>query len=153
MLGPHLALVLKMRESQADHLRLGDLGQHPDQLRLHELIARERPRELFARFRVIECAEVTRSRRTDRSPCDSIARLRQTPEWTLESARGRQMRRLRNSHVLENQPRGDRCAHRKFSMNIAGRKSRSSLLDQKPGDTFINLRPYYRDIRDRAVGD
>src|SRR5882724_5074300 len=139
MLWAHLALILKMRKSQADHLRLGDLGQHLDQLCLHELIARERPRELLARFRVIESAMVTGSRRADCSPCDPVARLSQTSERTLEPARGRQMRGLRNSHVLEDKLRGDRCAHRKFSMDIAGRKSRGSLLDQESGDAFIDL--------------
>src|SRR5882757_7104611 len=119
MLWAHLALILKMRKSQADHLRLGDLGQHLHQLCLHELIAGERPRELLARFRVIERAMVTGSRRPDCSPCDPVASLRKTSERTLESARGRQMRRLRNSDVLENQLRGDRRAHRKFSMDIA----------------------------------
>src|SRR3981189_2228159 len=108
-----------MRESQADHLRLGDLGQHLDQLRLHELIARERTRELLTRFRVVERAVVARSRRADCAPCDPVTRLGETSERTLEPARGQQMRRLRNSYVLENQLRSDRRAHRKFSVDIA----------------------------------
>src|SRR5271155_3077753 len=44
----HLALIFKVSQTQADHLRLGDFGQHRDQLVLHQLIAGELTAELLA---------------------------------------------------------------------------------------------------------
>src|SRR5271156_2083692 len=95
----------------------------------------------------------TRSRRANRAPGDSVARLRQASERTLEPARFLEMRRPGNSHVFENQLRSDRRAHRKFSMDVARRESRRALLDEEPGDAFLDLRPHDSDVGDRSVRD
>src|SRR5215469_2428388 len=142
-----------MREAEADHLRLGDLGQHLDELRLDELITGEGARELLARFRVIERALITRTRRADRAPRDSIARLREATEGSLEATRFGQMRGSWEANIFENQLGGNRRAHRELAVDIAGGKAGRATFDHKPGYAFIDLRPHDGEVSDRAVGD
>src|SRR6266852_9856515 len=60
---------------------------------------------------------------------------------------------LADAHVLEHQFRRYRRAHRELAMKIAGREPRRALLDDKAGYPLVDLRPHYRQVCDRAVGD
>jgi hypothetical protein len=47
---------LSLPEAPRDELRLGDLREHVGELRLHELVARDGPRELLAVLGVVDGA-------------------------------------------------------------------------------------------------
>src|SRR5580693_3632190 len=95
----------------------------------------------------------TRSRRAKSAPRDSVARLRQASERTLQPARFFEMSCLRNSHVFEDQLRSDRRTHRKFSVDVTSRESRRAFLDDETGYAFLDLRPHDSDVGDRSIRD
>ncbi len=83
---PELLALLEPAEPPAQELGLRDLRDHVDQLLLHELVARDGPRELDPVLGVDERLVVAGHRRADRAPADAEAGLGQARERTLHAA-------------------------------------------------------------------
>src|SRR5215467_4700278 len=154
LLRAHLLQIFQSAELQAQELRLGDLGDHPDELLLHELERRDRLAELDALLRVLERPIVAAHRGADGAPRDAVARLVETAQRAAQALHVRKLVRERNLAVLEGELGGDRGAHRELAVDVERRESRRAPLDQVAVDlAVVLLRPHHRDVGDRAVGD
>ena len=75
---PRCAGVFQLRQAVGQQLRLGNLGKHARQLCLHQLETADRTVELHPAHRILPRLVVTRHRRPDRAPGDSVTRLVET---------------------------------------------------------------------------
>ena len=149
-----LAGVLEPAELQGQQLALGDLGEHPDQLLLHQLVAGDRlAGELDALLGVLEGGLVAVHGRAEAAPGDAVARLVEAHQGVLDADRLGQQVGGRDAAVLEAELGGDRGAQRELAVLIAGGEARRALLDEEAADAVVGLRPDHGDVGDRAVGD
>ena len=114
-----------------EELGLGDLGDHPDELLLHELEAADGLAELDALLRVLERPVVAppwprraRPTRCRSAPGSGSRAARAAPSpWAACCSPG--------CAVLERELRGDRRAHRELAVDVERREARRALLDQE----------------------
>src|SRR5689334_2716608 len=98
----HGLLVLHLPELPREELALRDLGDHPGEPLLDELVRRDRPvLPLLATLRVLERRAVGRHRAAERAPRDAVARLGQAGERALEALDAGEDVRRRDAAVLE----------------------------------------------------
>ena len=154
LLGPHPPRVLEPSELQAQELGLGDLGDHPHELLLHELERRDGLAELDALLRVLQGPVVAGHGGADGPPRDAVARLAQTRQRPPQSGDARQLVLERDAAVLEAQLGRDRGAHGELAVDVQGAEPGSVALHQVAPDlAVVALGPHHRHVRDRAVGD
>src|SRR5215831_13639059 len=154
LLRARLPKILQTAELQAQELRLGDLGDHPDELLLDELERGDRLAELDPLLRVLERPVVAAHRGPDGAPRDAVTRLVQAAQRAAQPLHVRKLVRERNLAVLERELGGDRGAHRELAVDVERREPRRAPLDQIAVDlAVVLLRPHHRDVGDRAVGD
>jgi hypothetical protein len=151
--GPELAAVLELREPQRHELGLGDLGRHPDELLLRELLGGERRAEDDALLRVAQGLVEAGQRGADRAPGDAVARLRETGERPLQASRPGQPVRLGDRGVLEVELARDRGAQRELPLDVADLVAGASGLDQEALDSVLGLGPDHGQVGDGAVRD
>src|SRR5262245_5556801 len=101
LLRAQLAGVLEAAELQAQELGLGDLGNHPDELLLHELERPDRLAELDALLGVLQGPVVARHRRAHRAPGDPVAGLVETAERAAQPLHLGKLVLQRNPAILE----------------------------------------------------
>ena len=81
-----VCLILQLRHVQREKLRLGDFRDHPGELFLHELMARDGAIvELLASERVATRRFVAIHGRAQHAPADAVARLRQTTKRRFQT--------------------------------------------------------------------
>src|SRR4051812_12961931 len=143
---------------QAEKLTLHDLRKHLREPCLLELESRNRLSEHHSVARVGNRFLVTGQCRAERTPGNSISRLRQAHQRTLDSARLGEKRGRRDFDVLENQLAGVRRAQRELPFLIPGCETRRVCWNYESTDRFValivtGLGPYNRDLCGGSVGD
>ena len=146
-------LLLQPSQLEVEQLTLGDLPQHPDQLGLLELEARNRLAEDDPCLRVVERLVIDGHGRADGPPRDPVARLGQAGQGGLQPGRRRKDVFLGDFAILKDKLRGDRGPQRELPDVILGREASGSLLHEEAPDSLLRPCPEDGDIGDRAVRD
>ena len=152
--GSSLLLVFQPARLHRQELRLGDFGDHPGQLFLHQLVGGNGPVvELLADDRILPRRFVAIHGRADHAPPDAVARLRQARERGLQPFGAGQAVGVAHAAVGKRQAGGDRGAHRPFAVDVGSGVARRAALHQKSHDAFRGARPDHRHVGHAAVGD
>ncbi len=149
-----LALVFEPADLDGQQLRLGDLGDHPGQLLLHELVRGDGPViELLANQRVPPCSLVAVHGRAEGAPAYAVAGLGEAGQRGFQTRRAGQAVRLGDAAVRKGQAGGDGGPHGPLAVDIGGRVAGRAALDQKTANPLAGARPDDGDMRGGAVRD
>ena len=133
MRGIEAVLIFPSADMQRQQLGFGNFSNHKDQLVLHQLVRCDRlVLELFARLGILQCRVIARHRRTNHSPADPVASLREATEGPFETNHtGQQILPTGPLAIVHRQARGNRSAQRKLAVHIPGFEILSPLF--RPG--------------------
>src|SRR3990172_2692032 len=134
----------QLAESEAEKLSLGDFGEHPDQLLLHQLKSGDGPAKLDPGLGILEGRVVAGRGRAHGSPSDAVPRLIEAHEGRLQAllAPGEETR-AGNATILEDELGSDRGTEREFPVDLTCAESRGPLLDQEAANPFLGPGPHH----------
>src|ERR1700676_5795175 len=133
-----LAFVLQAPDVKREQLSFDDLGDHPSELFLDELVRGDRlVGELLARFGVLQSGVVAGHGRAESAPADAVARLVEAAERSAQAGDAGKNIFLGDGAIAKGEAGSYGGAQGPFSVDVPGFEAGRALFDEEAADFIV----------------